>query len=87
LVKDMVEIATFARKLTRSGLARMLRAELMIEHRATGGGLRGSGMIIVNPPWKLHDELSLLLPALRQTLAGRAEGGLTLDWLLGETSR
>jgi 23S rRNA (adenine2030-N6)-methyltransferase len=86
-VKDMVEIATFARKLTRLGLAKMLRAELMIEATADCDGLRGSGMIIVNPPWKLHDELSLLLPALRQTLAGRAEGGLTLDWLLGETSR
>ena len=46
-----------------------------------------SGMIIVNPPWTLHSELKLLLPALRQTLAGRAEGGLTLEWLLGETSR
>jgi 23S rRNA (adenine2030-N6)-methyltransferase len=86
-VKDMVEIATFARKLTRLGLTRMLRAELMIESTAARGGLRGSGMIVVNPPWTLHGELKLLLPALRQTLAGHAAGGLTLDWLSGETSR
>jgi 23S rRNA (adenine2030-N6)-methyltransferase len=86
-IKDMVEIATFARKLMRLGLAKMLRAELMIEAPAGDGGLRGSGMIIVNPPWTLHDELKLLLPALQQTLGGRAEGGFALDWLLGETSR
>jgi 23S rRNA (adenine2030-N6)-methyltransferase len=86
-IKDMVETATFARKLMRLGLAKMLRAELTIQARADDGGLRGSGLIIVNPPWTLHDELKLLLPALQQTLAGRAEGGFALDWLLGETSR
>ena len=51
-------------------------------------GLRGSGLIAVNPPWTLHDELKVLLPALAAAL-GRGGKTIrsTLDWLTGETSR
>ena len=34
----------------------MLRVELIVATAADDTGLRGSGLIVVNPPWTLHDE-------------------------------
>jgi 23S rRNA (adenine2030-N6)-methyltransferase len=70
----------------------MLRVELIpstaSEHLGFEDlGLRGSGLIFVNPPWTLHDELKVLLPALRDALSRGSKGSLTLDWLSGETAR
>ena len=47
----------------------MLRVELIVAPPADDAGLRGSGLIVVNPPWTLHDELKTLLPALAQVLS------------------
>ena len=54
----------FARRLARLGIAKMLRVELILPTAGPDTGLRGSGLIAVNPPWTLHDELKVLLPAL-----------------------
>ena len=86
-IKDMVESATFARKLKHLGLTKLLRAELIVAPLSASTALRGSGLIVLNPPWTLHDELALLLPALRDALAGPGAGSVTLDWLARETSR
>jgi 23S rRNA (adenine2030-N6)-methyltransferase len=48
-------------------------------------GLRGTGLIAVNPPWTLHDELKTLLPALAEILSRSATGRMALDWLTGES--
>ena len=60
----------------------MLRAELTVAP-ARAEKLGGSGLVVVNPPWTLADELALLLPALVQILEAGA-GGTRLDWLAGE---
>jgi 23S rRNA (adenine2030-N6)-methyltransferase len=45
--------------------------------------LNGSGMVVLNPPWKLDQELAQALPVLAQLLAdGEAES--KLDWLRRE---
>ena len=46
---------------------------------------RGSGLIVVNPPWRLADELAVLLPALGRILSRGAACRTTLDWLSGES--
>jgi 23S rRNA (adenine2030-N6)-methyltransferase len=46
-----------------------LTVELMVRKPAYDGGLAGSGMIIVNPPWPLHQDLELIVPALRGSLS------------------
>ena len=46
----------------------MLRVELIVATASEDLGLRGSGLIAVNPPWTLHDELKVLLPALAAAL-------------------
>jgi 23S rRNA (adenine2030-N6)-methyltransferase len=81
-VKDDRETEGFGRRIARLGLPRTLRAELSLPGR---NGLRGSGLILVNPPWRLESELAVLLPALSRALAGvPAAGGTTLiRWLTG----
>lgn len=82
-VKDLSEAASFARKLARLGIGKMLRVELIVENAGHAEGLRGSGLIVVNPPWTLQGELQVLLPALAQTLS-RGAADTKLDWLSGE---
>jgi 23S rRNA (adenine2030-N6)-methyltransferase len=86
-VKQPAEVKAFIRRLSRLGIAKMLRAELVVAPPAGDGGLHGSGLIAVNPPWTLHDELTTLLPALAEVLSRGAGHGHTLDWLAGETVR
>jgi 23S rRNA (adenine2030-N6)-methyltransferase len=85
-IKDAAEAAAFVRRLTRAGIAKMLRIELILATAGADLGLRGSGLIAVNPPWTLHDELKVLLPALAEALSRGAPGKLTLDWLAGEST-
>jgi len=86
-IKDTAEVAAFTRRLARLGIAKMLRVELIVAAPADDTGLRGSGLIAVNPPWTLHDELKTLLPTLARVLARGPTPRQTLDWLAGETAR
>ena len=85
-IKDPAEVAAFARGLSRLGIAKMLRVELTLPTVVPGTGLRGSGLIAVNPPWTLHDELKVLLPALATVMSRGPAGAGTLDWLTGESA-
>ncbi len=58
-----------------------LRVALCVRRARAGGGLAGSGMIIVNPPWTLSDDLALILPALAARL-GEDDGGAS--WRIEE---
>ena len=83
-IKDAAEITAFVRKLSRLGIAKMLRIELFPATATDDTGLRGSGLIAVNPPWRLYDELETLMPALASALSRGAACRTTLDWLTGE---
>ncbi len=69
--------------LRRSGMANVLAAELTV--RGAGApGLRGSGLVVVNPPFTLEAELAVLLPALRDVLALDESADVRQTWLAGE---
>jgi len=83
-IKTREEADAFARRLRRTGIAKMLRAELRVGPVQDAAPLAGAGLIIINPPWMLHAELKTLLPALAAVLAHGVGTGYTLDWLAGE---
>ena len=70
------------RRLRRARIPKLLRCELSIGPARAEGGLTGSGLIIVNPPFPLERELRVILPALVRLLA--PTGASRLDWLSGE---
>lgn len=74
--------ARVAAETAAMGVPGVLRIELRIREAFKGGGLAGSGMIIVNPPWTLDNDLRLLMPALAQRLGLGTWGHGTVDWLV-----
>jgi 23S rRNA (adenine2030-N6)-methyltransferase len=86
-IKDAAEVASFTRKLARLGIAKTLRAEIIVASATDNLRLRGTGLIVVNPPWLLHGELQVLLPALACVLARDGKRTVTLDWLTGEHAK
>jgi 23S rRNA (adenine2030-N6)-methyltransferase len=62
-------------------LPNMLRCELRVKAAFERGGLSGSGLIIVNPPWTLETDLNLLLPALAERLGIGTWGRGHVQWL------
>ena len=79
-IKDLKETNAFARGLARSGIPKILRAELTLGP-ADAERLAGAGLVLVNPPWRLEAELRTLLPALAGILAQDGKGAARLDWL------
>ena len=86
-IKDNSEVTAFVRTLARLQLAKTLRLELVLPNPMSDSGLRGSGLIAVNPPWKLHDQVALLLPALGRALSRGARCTTTVEWITRESSR
>ena len=41
--------------------------------------LYGSGMIVVNPPWKIDDELGAVLPRLAEALGSGSAGSYKIN--------
>lgn len=60
---------------------KMLKVELLVRKAAPEGGLAGSGLILVNPPWPLADELAVLGPELCARLKQTEDAKWSLDWL------
>ena len=83
-IKGRTQPDALAKRLRRLGIAKLLRSELIVAPLSDPSRLNGSGLIVVNPPWTLEKELSLLLPALADMLRREGKGSYRLDWLAGE---
>src|SRR5262249_21146326 len=58
-----------AEEVLTLALPKTLKVELLVRRAVTDGGLAGSGLILINPPWPLADELAVLGPALLARLS------------------
>jgi 23S rRNA (adenine2030-N6)-methyltransferase len=80
-IKDASQIVALLRDLRARKMANMLRAEFTLSSSPDDTKLRGSGQLIVNPPWTLEQDLKILLPALAKILAPAVKDAVQLDWL------
>ncbi len=83
-VKDRQEVQHFREELATLGIPRILDATLTIRAPLHYPRLDGTGMVIVNPPYLIEDELRLLLPVLADVLAQDEGAAWSVDWLAGE---
>jgi len=84
-LKDPEAVADFYDKLAATGIRRLLLAELWPLPADVTGRFHGAGMVIVNPPWQIDDQLRLLAPGLLDHLADdRERAGARVEWLVGE---
>lgn len=68
-VKDRHAVNAFRDALRRTGIADILDIVFEIRQASPEPRLDGCGMVVVNPPYVLADEMAALLPALRDVLA------------------
>jgi 23S rRNA (adenine2030-N6)-methyltransferase len=83
-IKQGAVAARLHRRLLDAGVKRLLVAELCVHPDDSRAGLNGSGLVIVNPPWHLDDDLHALFPALHAVLAERGAGRTRVALLAGE---
>jgi 23S rRNA (adenine2030-N6)-methyltransferase len=83
-LKQGAPIAAFHAALKALEIPKMLCAELSVRSDRDTTGLSGSGLIIVNPPYKLKDELDVLLPFLKDRLKQDRHASARAFWLRGE---
>lgn len=74
----------FARSLQAAGLPKALQLELTVHPEDWTEHIRGSGMIVVNPPFGLDKEAPPLLDWLWRALSPEKEGGTRCEWLVPE---
>lgn len=82
-IKDERQLREFYRRMGDAGLPKVLRVELGVRPMDTSLGLNGSGLMLVNPPWPLWEQLEETLPWLAARLAQSGEGSWRMDWLAG----
>jgi len=70
--------------LLKSGLRKLLFAELLVRPHDSPLGLNGSGLLIANPPWQLDEDLRGALEELRPLLDAEGASRSRVDWLVRE---
>lgn len=79
-----VPTSAWLARLGASGVRRQLCVELSVMPADHPLGLSGSGMLIVNPPWQLDDELAQTMPWLAEALSRHEPARWRVEWLVGE---
>jgi 23S rRNA (adenine2030-N6)-methyltransferase len=74
----------FERAIAHTGIRRILKLELSVLPESWNQGLRGCGMLVVNPPFGLDDEARPLLDWLWKVLSEAQTGGSRVEWLVRE---
>jgi 23S rRNA (adenine2030-N6)-methyltransferase len=83
-IKQGAVAARLHRRLLDAGLKRLLAAELCIHPDDSRAGLNGSGLVVINPPWRLDADLREALPVLHGALAEPGSGRTRVAQLAGE---
>ena len=76
-------VARLENALRAGGIANILQAELTIAPESSHG-MTGSGVIIINPPWTIAENLHVILPYLAAVLGRQNQGTYRIDMLAPE---
>lgn len=82
-IKERPAVWRFQEAVENTGIRKVLMVELTWHDEDTHLRLNGSGLLIVNPPWKLDESLREMLPTLHDALPSTG-GGTKVDWLVPE---
>jgi len=77
-------VMRFHHAIVGTGIRKILCAELCIDADTDRTAFVGSGLLVINPPWQLKEELSTQLPWLWRCLAQSGQGRQTGEWLVPE---
>lgn len=83
-IKQRSQVQPFLRSLQHGIARRVLRAELLVHPDDSPLRLNGSGMVILNAPWKLDETLRDSLKAMARLLGQGRPAEWKLDWLAND---
>lgn len=67
-----------------TGIRRILQIELSVRPDNTQKGMTASGMIVINPPWKLQTQMQNIMPWLHGKLDTNKQGSYKVELLVDE---
>ncbi len=73
------QVEDFCLQFKSSGIKNILRIELCIKPDSEEYGMTGTGMIIINPPWKLAQQMKETLPWLLNHLKQKDSGSIKVE--------
>ncbi len=82
-IKDAVETGVLQERFAASGIKKILRADVPFSNKTLPNKMNGSGMILINPPFQIEDELRAAYGALAPLCAAGTKPAI-IDWLAGE---
>jgi len=84
-IKDERTLAPWLARVERALTVPTLSLELWIYPRDSRVGLNGSGLLLVNPPYRFEQRASLWQPELQALLDKAHHGGTTAHWLVRDS--
>lgn len=83
-IKNRKVVNSFYDQIRAQNLKNCLLCELAVDKIYEDGHVKATGLVVVNPPFPLADELMIILPALCTTLRQSPAATHTLAWLSGD---
>src|SRR5690606_32616751 len=83
-IKEPADVEAYVAALQATGIRKILRLEVTISPPSPPPRLHGTGMIVVNPPYVLEEQMRTILPPLTELLGDEGRGGFRIDWIAGE---
>lgn len=78
------QVKRMIKALAATGIRKIMQIELAVRPDNDQRGMTASGMIVINPPWKLEQQMSHVLPWLHQKLSPTGIGHATVNWIVPE---
>ncbi|MBQ0213635.1 23S rRNA (adenine(2030)-N(6))-methyltransferase RlmJ [Proteus vulgaris] len=78
------QIKRMLKELEATGIRKILQIELAVKPDSDQLGMTASGMIVINPPWKLESQMKSILPWLHKTLVPEGIGHTSVEWVVPE---
>ncbi|NGX92755.1 23S rRNA (adenine(2030)-N(6))-methyltransferase RlmJ [Proteus mirabilis] len=78
------QIKRMLKELEVTGIRKILQIELAVKPDSDQLGMTASGMIVINPPWKLASQMASILPWLHKTLVPEGTGHTLVEWVVPE---
>lgn len=80
-IKDRRRVNRFYNQIASLDVANCLLSELAIDQIVEDGPVKATGVVVINPPFSLYDELTCVLPALCTSLGQSRAATFDLKWL------